>query len=247
MSGYIKLQRTIWHDADFVALTGHAQRLYLVLISQPDLSHAGHVALTPGRWSTLAADTTPATIRSAITELVTARFVMVDERTEELWVRSYMVHDAGYRTPNIHKPIRAAIASIMSDTIREQAQHTAATLGVTVPETLSGTLPESQQPAANSHKPTTSSQQPHPSNTVAAPLDIGWTMTEAAAAAVEQWIKHRTNLPGVKHPERLAQHLRTSLHAEWGPRLQQHHQQHPDATTAQILWEVFNIRKKGTS
>lgn len=257
MSGYIKLQRHIWLDGDFVALTADAQRLYLVLISQPDLSHAGVVAFTPGRWSTLATDTTPAGIRAAVDELTAARFVAVDERTEELWVRSYMAHDGGYRTPNVHKPIRAALASIMSPTIREQAEHAAETLGVTLsgtlPETLSETLPathtESQQPAAISHKPKTSSPQPQPQpdRNRSTPLDSGYMMSTNAAAAAAAWITHRINQPDVKHPQRLATHLRNTLHTEWGDRLDAHHQQHPDASVAQILWEVFNIKQKGTN
>jgi len=252
MSGYIKLQRSIWHDHDFVALPASTQRLYLLLISQPDLSHCGVVAYTPGRWSTLAVDTSPADIRSDVERLVVARFVMLDERTEELWVRSYMSHDGGYRTPNIHKPIRTAIAGIMSNLIREQVTTLAETLGVTLPETVTErvaeTLPESPKPAALSHKPSTSSQQPppHPLPTRPEPVDLRITLSDAAAAAAEIWIAHRIKQPGVKHPARLATVLRARLTDEYGPALTQHHQQHPDASIEQILWEIFHLNPKGT-
>ncbi len=49
MAGYVKLYRSVWQDPDFVALPPAAQRLYFLLISQPDLTHVGVLPLMPAR------------------------------------------------------------------------------------------------------------------------------------------------------------------------------------------------------
>ena len=41
MAGYVKLFRSIWNDPDFRALTRGQQQLYMLLISQQDLSNVG--------------------------------------------------------------------------------------------------------------------------------------------------------------------------------------------------------------
>lgn len=258
MAGYVKLQRNIWRNTGFCNLTADAQRLYLLLISQPNLSHCGILALTPGRWAGLAADTTNADIHACLVQLETARFVMVDAGTEELWIRTYMRHDEGFRTPNMRKAIETALGTIMSATIREQAEHTAETLGVTltgtlterVTETLAGRDTERDasplQPAACNQQPSTSSlqQQPQP---LTQPLtrSQAWTDTSPqAAAAVEIWINHRCKQPDTKHPQQLRKHLEASVAGDWGNQLIAHHTAHPDATTRQILWDIFRLNTK---
>lgn len=270
MAGYVKLQRSIWHDIDFRRLDAASQRLYLLIISQPDMSQCGLLAVTPGRWAMLADDTDVATIRADLRSLADARFIVLDEATEELWVRSYMLYDGGYRTPNIQKSIVSALGSIMSDTIREQAVCAAETLGLTltvtlaprVTETLTETLTErvgetlsprvtarvasSLQPAACSLQPTTSSLQPQP-DPRGNPSRNGqaWCgTTEAAAAAVDIWIEHKCRQLDVRHPQRLRLHLRATVGNEYGTQLVQHDNEHPDATVEQILWDVFRLSKK---
>ncbi len=97
---YTKLFTSVWADPGFRALHGDEQRSYLMLISQPNLSNAGLLPLTWGRWARLAADTTAARLRQSFETLQAAdTLIVVDEDTEELLVRSFVRHDEVWRQP----------------------------------------------------------------------------------------------------------------------------------------------------
>lgn len=83
----------IWSDADFLALTPTAQRLYLFLLSQPQTSLVGHLDILPHRWARKAAGTTIETIMTDLLELEAARFVVVDHDEQELLIRTFVRHD----------------------------------------------------------------------------------------------------------------------------------------------------------
>ena len=84
---------TIWSDPDWRALSQGAQRLYLLLLSQPKLSMVGLLECLPSRWARLAADTTVADIEAALDELEASRFVLVDRDTEEVLIRTFVRHE----------------------------------------------------------------------------------------------------------------------------------------------------------
>ena len=111
---YAKLLTTIWQNSDFVALDASAQRLYLLIISQPDLTHCGAIPIRPRRWARLAPDTTIDDIETALAILIAARFVIGDRDTEELLVRSFMRHDGATVNPNLRKAMTTAIHQIES-------------------------------------------------------------------------------------------------------------------------------------
>jgi hypothetical protein len=87
---FAKVYKSIWRDEEFTHLTGSAQRLYVLLISQPNITLAGMLPLQPNKWSRLAADSTPAAVREAIGALDELCFTVTDDDTEELLVRTYM-------------------------------------------------------------------------------------------------------------------------------------------------------------
>lgn len=109
---------SIWSDPDFIALSPLAQRLFLFLISQPDLAHDGVLALRERRWSKAAAGLTPAQIRQHLAELAEARFVVIDEDTEELLVRSFIRRDQVYRQPNVLRSAANHLKTVTSPVIR---------------------------------------------------------------------------------------------------------------------------------
>jgi hypothetical protein len=111
---YANIVTAIWRDRDFRALTAADQRMYLLLVTQPDISAAGTLSLTFGRWSSLASDTDPSDIRSSVDRLTADRFVCVDHVTEELLVRSFVRHDKGYRNSKRRPVILRAAAEIVS-------------------------------------------------------------------------------------------------------------------------------------
>lgn len=90
---YARVKVNIWADLDFRALTPIAQHLYFVLLTSPSLNLAGVADWRPSRLSALAKGLTPGKIRAAGEELEQARFVVIDEDTEEVLVRTFVRHD----------------------------------------------------------------------------------------------------------------------------------------------------------
>lgn len=108
----------IWDDPDFVALSPDAQRMYLFLISQRDLEHSGVLALRERRWARSSAPLTVAGVTDAIAELERAAFVVSDEETEELLVRSYIRGDKVFKQPNVLRSAKDHVPHIASWRIR---------------------------------------------------------------------------------------------------------------------------------
>lgn len=100
-----RLSASIWTDPDFKGLTPTAQRMFMFLLSQPDLAHDGVIALRERRWSTAAAGLAVDAVRRDLDELRAARFVVIDDDAEELLIRSFIRRDKVYRQPNV---LRAA-------------------------------------------------------------------------------------------------------------------------------------------
>jgi len=132
MAGYVKLFRSIWQDAEFVALSCEAQHLYLLIISQPDMTHVGVLPLTISRWARLTHAKTSVDIRNSLAELEAARFVVVDTATEELLVRSYILHDRAHLQTNGKKSLVNAYGQVLSDQLQTVLATLLATVDVTV-------------------------------------------------------------------------------------------------------------------
>ncbi|MGW0920160.1 hypothetical protein ACWD3J_14220 [Streptomyces sp. NPDC002755] len=99
--GHGRILTSIWEDADFLALDEREQRLYLFLISQPNLNHAGLLDLTLRRWARKARGLTVAELEKRISRLDETNFVVVDEDTEELLIRSFIRNDGVWRMPKV--------------------------------------------------------------------------------------------------------------------------------------------------
>ena len=115
---FAKVYMSIWGNPDFTRLSVGAQRLYMFLISQPDLSRAGTITLAFNRWLSRVMDYSREELLSDLAELASTRFVVVDESTEELLVRSYIRNDDGWKSPNIMISVSAAARQVMSETLR---------------------------------------------------------------------------------------------------------------------------------
>ncbi|MCS7484680.1 hypothetical protein ACFFQW_49185 [Umezawaea endophytica] len=120
---HARLIITIWNDPDWRALSGDAQRLYMLLLSQEDLSYCGLVPMRLRRWASMCSTTSVDTITTALAELHDSRFALADHDTEEVLVRSLVRNDGIWKQPNtlaaairesfaISSPIlRAAVAA----------------------------------------------------------------------------------------------------------------------------------------
>ena len=93
----------IWGDDDFCSLTRSAQRAYFMLLSQQLITNCGVLSYTPRRWARLAADATIDNTAEALTELQAARFVLIDQETDEILIRTYIEHDGILTSPNLTK------------------------------------------------------------------------------------------------------------------------------------------------
>jgi adenosine/AMP kinase len=116
---HARLLVTIWDDIDWLQLTAIQQITYLSLLSSRDLSWAGVAPLLPQRIAHHAADLTEAKVRAALKVLAGHRFVVVDERTAEVAVRSYVRHDELLKQPNVVKAMIKDLAKVHSEAIRE--------------------------------------------------------------------------------------------------------------------------------
>jgi hypothetical protein len=115
---YAQISLDVWADEEFRALSHGAQWLYWLLISQPTLTAAGALPLQERRWAKLAADTGRTDIEHLLKELDAARYVLVDDDTEELLIRSYLRNGQGWRQPNLAKTAMEQARQIISPRLR---------------------------------------------------------------------------------------------------------------------------------
>ena len=117
--GHGRILTSIWEDADFLALDQQQQRLYLFLISQPNLNHAGLLDLTLRRWARKAAGLSVAELDKLLTDLERAHFVVVDDDTEELLIRSFVRNDGVWRMPKVMGAMVSGALEISSPKLRQ--------------------------------------------------------------------------------------------------------------------------------
>lgn len=113
---------SIWNDGDILSLPPLAQRLYMFLVTQRELTYAGTMPLRPARWVPKAAGLTLADIERDLKELegtaypsanpgepgpgpgpLRRPFIITDSATGELFVRSLLRRDGAWKQPNLLK------------------------------------------------------------------------------------------------------------------------------------------------
>src|SRR3954469_21635465 len=99
--GHGRILTSVWEDADFLMLSQEQQPLYLFLISQPNLNHAGLLPLTLRRWSRKASGLTSAELEKILQALEAAHFIVMDDDTEELLIRSFIRNDGVWKQPKV--------------------------------------------------------------------------------------------------------------------------------------------------
>lgn len=87
-----RILTSIWSDEAFTSLTPEEQRLYLLLISQPGLSHGGLLPITLRRWASKARDTNEYALRLSLDTLGERGFVVADHLEDELFISGYFQH-----------------------------------------------------------------------------------------------------------------------------------------------------------
>lgn len=114
MRSYAKVYVSIWGDEEFKALSLQAQALYFRLLTDPKLSMCGVCDWRPNRLAMSSHGSTAKTVRTAGEELEAARFVVIDEDSEEVLVRTFVKHDGVLKSPNLTKAMVTDWTSIAS-------------------------------------------------------------------------------------------------------------------------------------
>jgi HNH endonuclease len=81
----------LWSDPEFRVLDRYTQRLYLMLLTAPEMDQAGVLPLVERRWAGRAANLTPENVLQALGDLHTAGMVFADMEQQEVFVSGYYV------------------------------------------------------------------------------------------------------------------------------------------------------------
>lgn len=122
---YAKLKTAIWGDDDYRALPVDAQWLYQYLFSSPKIDICGVTDWDVRKIAAKAIDLTVERVRAAGSILHQRGFIVVDDDTEEVLVRTYIKHDGSLRGPKTAKGVANAWADVSSDLIRTVIAHEA--------------------------------------------------------------------------------------------------------------------------
>lgn len=116
---HARVKLSIWDDADFLALKSSEQHAYFTLFSHKSLSRCGVMMFIPSHFEHLASDITPARLKAAVNGLRRSRFVVIDDRTHELLVRTYVRHDGVFDRENMGKAVGTAFEAVISPLIKQ--------------------------------------------------------------------------------------------------------------------------------
>lgn len=117
------INRGIWNDADHRQLTPEAQHLYYLLLTHPTLSYAGVVDWRPNRLTPFARGLTVERIEAAAAELSAGLYIVIDEETEEVLIRSWVKHDGVLKQPRLAVSMANAYTRTASNDLRGVIVH----------------------------------------------------------------------------------------------------------------------------
>lgn len=113
------INTNIWTDTHWRQLTRDQQWLYKLILTHPELSYAGVSDWRPGRLMQFSAGTSRQEIERIGAELQAERFILIDDDTEEVLIRSFLRHDGLLKNPKITISMVNAYGAIASNNIRE--------------------------------------------------------------------------------------------------------------------------------
>ncbi|WP_333810774.1 hypothetical protein [Timonella senegalensis] len=131
---YAKVKAGIWQDDDFRALPIHAQHLYFVILTDPELSYCGVTDWRPKRILPRAAGWDMETLEAAAAILVDRRLLVVDVDTEEVLVKSFLRHDGVMMHNKLCVSAMNSYAAVASNLLRGVIVHELQRLSREFPE-----------------------------------------------------------------------------------------------------------------
>ena len=109
----------IWADSEWRDLDDVEQFLYFQLLTHPTLTYAGVADWRPGRIAMFSKNGDSAEVRRRAEGLQARNFVLIDDESEEILVRSFVKHDGLLKQPKLAVSMANAYAAIASRNIRE--------------------------------------------------------------------------------------------------------------------------------
>lgn len=116
---YARIMTVIWKNREFRALHEAEQRVYLLLVTQPDIDAAGVLRVSLDWWADMAVDSTPEAIAGSLSKLEQGRFIGLDRLTGEVLIRSFIRWDGGHHNPKRRPVIARAVDEVRSDRLVE--------------------------------------------------------------------------------------------------------------------------------
>lgn len=114
MRNYGNIATAIWLDKDFTSLSSDAQRMYLMVITQNNITSVGTLPVTLRRWASYANDLSSERLLSGLQELVDRDYIAIDWQQEELLVRTFVRWDGGHTNPKRLLSIKASASAVTS-------------------------------------------------------------------------------------------------------------------------------------
>lgn len=115
---HANIRLDMWGDDDWRALSMPAQWLYKLLLTHPKTNRAGVCDWRPKRLAAMAAGLDASEVQRMADELTQGFFIVVDEDTEEVAVRSYVKHDGVLKQPNMAITMANDWTGVASERIR---------------------------------------------------------------------------------------------------------------------------------
>lgn len=119
---------SIWDDLDWRKLDQPAQHTYWMLASNKDISYCGLLDYVPARYVSGAAGLTEIKFKASVRVLEKHRYIVVDRKTQEVLVRSFIRHDHILARRNIGNACARALGKVHSQPIRDAVLHELARL-----------------------------------------------------------------------------------------------------------------------
>ncbi|WKW86092.1 hypothetical protein SEA_JONJAMES_118 [Gordonia Phage JonJames] len=112
MRNHGRIQVSIWKDSEFTNLSLPAQYLYMMLLTQRELTNSGVGPLMLRKWSKYAHSLSEELVIEGLHELQDAQFICFDEDTSEYLIRSLIRNDGVIDTPFVMvNALRSAMQS----------------------------------------------------------------------------------------------------------------------------------------
>ena len=120
---YAQIQTSIWTNDDILDLDMTEQWLYLHLVTHGKLSYCGTMDWRPKRIPPMAHGLTLGEVTDAAEVLQAKRYIIVDEDTEEVLVRSFIRNDGLLKQKNMGGAVANAYKDVGSRQLRGVIVH----------------------------------------------------------------------------------------------------------------------------